>query len=139
MSKPTPSKSSNDKFKPVLKILRYLAKKSAGGDYIYRGEPECYKKVSSTLYRHFEEEFKPRETRNKMLKKRETRNKVLKQWLERGQLNMTIFQEETVKEARPYSDEKDDFEISTELQHFGGKTNLIDFTDDYLVALFLCV
>ena len=29
-----------------------------------------------------------------------------------------------------------DFEILTEIQHYGGKTNLIDFTIDYLVALF---
>ena len=27
-------------------------------------------------------------------------------------------------------------EILTELQHFGGKTNLIDFTTDYLIAIF---
>ena len=30
----------------------------------------------------------------------------------------------------------DDSEILAELQHHGGKTNLIDFTTDYLVALF---
>ena len=29
-----------------------------------------------------------------------------------------------------------DFEILTEIQHYGGKTNLIDFTTDYLIALF---
>ena len=28
------------------------------------------------------------------------------------------------------------FEILTEIQHYGGKTNLIDFTSDYLIALF---
>ena len=28
------------------------------------------------------------------------------------------------------------FEILTEIQHYGGKTNLIDFTADYLIALF---
>ena len=33
-------------------------------------------------------------------------------------------------------DRTDDIEILTELQHFGGKTNLIDFTEDYLIALF---
>ena len=32
--------------------------------------------------------------------------------------------------------ETTDFEILTEIQHYGGKTNLIDFTIDYLVALF---
>ena len=29
-----------------------------------------------------------------------------------------------------------DFEILTEIQHYGGKTNLIDFTTDYVIALF---
>ena len=34
------------------------------------------------------------------------------------------------------TDETIDFEILTEIQHYGGKTNLIDFTTDYLIALF---
>ena len=33
-------------------------------------------------------------------------------------------------------DDTTDIEILTELQHFGGKTNLIDFTEDYLIAIF---
>jgi tetratricopeptide (TPR) repeat protein len=33
-------------------------------------------------------------------------------------------------------DESSDFETLTEIQHYGGKTNLIDFTTDYLIALF---
>ena len=37
---------------------------------------------------------------------------------------------------RPIRTKRDDFEILTELQHYGGKTNLIDFTTDYKVALF---
>ena len=35
----------------VLEIIGKIANKSAEGDYIYRGEPERHKKVSSTLYR----------------------------------------------------------------------------------------
>ena len=42
-----------------------------------------------------------------------------------------------VPEAKRYIYEKDDFEILTQLQHYGGKTNLIDFTTDYLIALCL--
>ena len=34
------------------------------------------------------------------------------------------------------SDKTIDFEILTEIQHYGGKTNLIDFTTDYFIALF---
>ena len=41
-----------------------------------------------------------------------------------------------MEEARKYTSESDEFEILAQLQHYGGKTNLIDFTADYLVALF---
>ena len=39
-------------------------------------------------------------------------------------------------EAKRYTSETDEFTILTELQHYGGHTNLIDFTTDYLIALF---
>ena len=38
-------------------------------------------------------------------------------------------------ERRPIIN-SDELEILTELQHYGGKTNLIDFTTDYLIAIF---
>ena len=39
-------------------------------------------------------------------------------------------------DARRFTFETDEFTILTDLQHFGGNTNLIDFTVDYLIALF---
>ena len=41
-----------------------------------------------------------------------------------------------LRTAADYIHEEDDVEILTQLQHYGGKTNLIDFTTDYLFALF---
>ena len=38
--------------------------------------------------------------------------------------------------AQDEAEENINFEILTEIQHYGGKTNLIDFTSDYLIALF---
>ena len=38
--------------------------------------------------------------------------------------------------AKNYTYETDTFEILTELQHYGGNTNLIDFTTDNHIALF---
>ena len=38
--------------------------------------------------------------------------------------------------AKDYTHEKDEFEILTELQHYDGHTNLIDFTTDSHIALF---
>ena len=40
--------------KRVLEKIAEIVEKSATGDYIYRGEPECYDKVSSNLYRKLE-------------------------------------------------------------------------------------
>ena len=93
--------ASNDHLDDVLDIVNLLAKKSAGEDYIFRGEPQHYDKVSSSLYREY------------------------------GQVEEETFQIETVQreileQARRYTDETDEVEILTQLQHYGGKTNLID-------------
>ena len=102
-----------DELNRVLETIREIAEKSAGGDYIYRGEPDCYLKVSSTLYRAYDEEIGAES------------------------LEIDVVQEEILEEARKYTREAaSDLEILTELQHHGGKTNLIDFTADYLIALF---
>jgi len=114
-------------------IILEIEEKSAGGDYIFRGEPECYPKVSSTLYRQYEE-------------------------IPTGLANVEDFQHEMLIAAKEHlpgttsdfetlvrrlgaaigipSEPDHDFETLTELQHYGGKTNLIDFTTDYRVALF---
>ena len=96
----------------VLEKINEIARISATGDYIYRGEPECYEKVSSSLYREYEIN------------------------IEAEKFDITVVQKEILNEAREYTPHKDVREILTELQHYGGKTNLIDFTTDYLVALF---
>ena len=41
-----------------------------------------------------------------------------------------------LKEALRYTSQTDESEILAELQHYGGNTNLIDCTTDYLIALF---
>ena len=53
-------------------------------------------------------------------------------------VSLTKVQEERLKQVRDYTHEnqKRDFELLTELQHYGSRTNLIDFTSDYLIALY---
>ena len=41
----------NTKF--ILKKINEIVERSAGGKYIFRGEPKRYKKVASTLYRQY--------------------------------------------------------------------------------------
>ena len=98
----------------LSKITEEIVKKSAEGNCIYRGEPEHYDKVSSSLYNRYPNA------------------------LESSQFDLEDLQKGTLLEARNHIREyaKEDFEILTELQHFGSPTNLLDFTTDYHIALF---
>ncbi len=105
-------KTSNRQLSDIRSIISQIEEKSADEDYIYRGEPEHYEKISSNLYRQYAE-------------------------IEVDGFNIEIVQGEILAEAEAYSPETDDpLDILTQIQHYGGKTNLIDFTTDYLVALF---
>ena len=106
--------NSQTELNKVLEIIGKIAKMSADGNYIFRGESQCYPKVSSTLYRALEDV---------------------------GLLNehdVETFQCQELKYAKTYryTQKTDDFEILTEIQHFSGKTNLLDFTTYYPIALF---
>ena len=92
-------------------IIKELAAKSEDNEYIYRGEPECYVKVSSPLYREYAN-------------------------IGAESLALDIIQKKMLNEAKKLTFEIDDSEILIEIQHNGGRTNLIDFTTDYLIALF---
>lgn len=109
--------TSNDSEYPnslneVFEKIKEIVVKSTDSNFIYRGEPEHYGKVSSSLWRRCEEEIR-------------TEN-----------FNIENIQKQMLEVVRDYTHEKDDFEILTELQHYGGHTNLIDFTTDSHIALF---
>ena len=78
---------------------------------VYRGEPACYPVVSSGLFRACPD----------------SANEAF---------DIARVEEEMIADAQMYTKSAGDEEILTEIQHFGGVTNLIDFTDDYLIALF---
>ena len=115
MSTPNQSKPQDD-LSAVFEKIQEIVAKSSDGDYIYRGEPEHYKdppycgKVSSRLWREY-------------------RN------IDVGIHTIEKVQELELEDAKKYVN-GDEFETLTQLQHYGGKTNLIDFTTDYLIALF---
>ena len=111
MNTPNSSDTQTD-LKRVLKKITEIAEKSADGDYIYRGESKCHDEVSSNLYREYAD-------------------------VEAEHFDIEVVQKEILREAEEYTTHKmEELEILTELQHHGGKTNLIDCTTDYLVALF---
>ena len=79
--------------------------------YIYRGENKHYDKVSSGLYRYYEAKDRRWE------------------WMPEGLKEKAL--EKAIKHSSPFLSE-----LSSDVQHLGGKTNWIDFTDHPVVALF---
>ena len=98
----------------VWQKIREIAEKSVPDGYIYRGEAECHPKVCSGLYRP----YLGSEIENPDIM---------------GSQNIIL---EKVRTYLPEISDLGDDEILTQLQHYGCKTNLIDFTTDYLIALF---
>ena len=99
-------------------IINQIEEKSADGNYIYRGESnKDYKEVSSSLRRELKKQMKG------------VHNFDVDEQIE-------IVQAEYLAIAKDYTHMTSDFDILTLLQHFGGATNLIDFTTDYHLALF---
>ena len=109
------SSGSNSKLRTVQDVIRAIEKKCDDGTCIFRGEPECNKQVSSNLFRELKD--------------------VKAKYSDIKHVQAEIVA--AVKAyTKAYTDKTDDYEILTDLQHYGGKTNLIDFTTDYNVALF---
>ena len=101
----------------VDEILRKIEEKADTGEYIYRGESKHFETVSSNLYRVFLEH--------------EDFNVAAEHF------DVEIVQKRMLDDAKKYLRRTgSDCELLVEMQHYGGKTNLIDFTTDYFVALF---
>ena len=98
----------------VWQKIREIADKSVSEGYIYRGEAKFHPKVCSGLYRPY-------------LKSEIEAPDII------GSQNVIL---EEVRRYLPEISALGDDEILTQLQHYGCKTNLIDFTSDYLIALF---
>ena len=95
----------------VLEVVNELAKRASVSDYVYRGESKCNPQVSSNLYRKYED-------------------------IDDGGFHIGIVQSEMLQAAKQFIVQTDDNDVLAQLQHFGGRTNLIDFTSDYNIALF---
>ena len=126
------SNTSNDKPRTVQDIIRAIETKSEGGGYIYRGERRCHLKVSSNLYREYDidgEFFDIEVVQAEMLN---AAKKHIGDLPQDFRVDFATFP----NVAEEDTDETINFEILTEIQHYGGATNLIDFTTDYFIALF---
>ena len=114
MSADSSGETTQTELTAVMELIGDLVRKSDGGNFIFRGERKVYERVSSSLWRLYKE-------------------------IEAEGFDIEVVQAEILNEARSYTrytGEVEDLEILSQLQHNGGATNLIDFTTDYLIALF---
>ncbi len=111
MNMPTKLNSQDNVQKAALEIIEEIKAISADSECIYRGEPEDTGKIFSSLYREFAD-------------------------CDEELIDLELVQRDMIGEVKQYLYKKNDLDILTELQHYGGKTNLIDFTTNHLIALF---
>ena len=123
-------------------IIDEIKDKSSDGEYIYRGESKRHSKISSTLYReyikisehitHDLNIFDLRILQKHMLK-------VVKKHIGAPHQDIYLGGHRFITNSGLNPDltlTADEIELLTQLQHYGGDTNLIDFTTDYLIAIF---
>ena len=116
----------------IREKISEIEEKSANSDCIYRGEPKDYGKVSSNLWREYGlevEGFDMKVIEKEML---DDAKKHIGDLPQDSRVGLAA----SLNVIREDIDETTDFEILTEIQHYSGKTNLIDFTADYFIALF---
>ena len=110
--KPPDRLSTVDQLNDVLDKMTEIAHKATLNNYIFRGESRCNQQVSSTLYRKYADIY------------------------EAG-FDISIVQEEMLQAAKDFIGQSgDNNDVLAQLQHYGSRTNLIDFTTDYVIALF---
>ena len=124
----------------ALALINRLVEKFGKGGYIFRGTTKRYSLqkgegkirdgINSNLYRWVVKDEKEGEISDEQ----ENLNKIFSE-------NEHFFPSDLEKEivnsaSRMFQSNTAEHEILTELQHFGGKTNMIDFSRNMYVALF---
>ena len=98
-----------------MDIIRELEEKAASGDYIFRGEAKHFEKITSSLYR----EFKDYSVFHCFAGEIEAIQDMVLEMITDSQMGP-----------------EDGVQQMALIQHLGGKSNLIDFSTDYRVALY---
>ncbi len=106
---------TSDMLSALLDKLGEIARAASSGSFVFRGEPKWYEEISSSLYREY---------------------KTLLEPFGLDGFDIRSVQEEIITDAARHAGDLAPQDILSQLQHYGHPTNLIDFTTDYLIALF---
>ena len=116
--------------------------------FIYRGEPEEHPEVSSNLWRkyeecHYHDDFDIESIQKEIVATAKRHIPTLANnhvTIPLSSIKVDRKSRKTVAQAAAVTwrmiEEQHDLERLTDMQHYGGETNLIDFTRDYLIAFF---
>ena len=107
--------SISGEFTAVLDKLGEIARAASKGSFVFRGEPKYYPEISSSLYRQY---------------------KTLLEPFAVDGFDIRSVQDDIIGDAARYAGDLAPQDLLSQLQHYGHPTNLIDFTTDYLIALF---
>ena len=108
----------------VQKKIQDILDKCPTGDYIFRGENKHYKVVSSGLYREYYQRDDSKPANDDPL-------------IDSEHFSALDMEQDVVETAKQHiSPSALNIEVLTELQHYGGKTTLLDFSKDTHIALF---
>ena len=99
-----------DKYAKVFKLLSDITKKTQDNSCVFRGESIKFQQVSSKLWRFNNKELKA---------------------------NVCDLEKRIYSDAKKhFADNQATLSVLAELQHMGGHTNLIDFTENIFMALY---
>ena len=105
-------------------VAKYLEQLPSGGGFVYRGQSDESWGLASTYYRRF------------------NLNKSGDKQQQPTQQQFQDYHTTLIKDAKSYhyhKEELSDLELLLELQHYGAATGLVDFSRDFLIALwFAC-
>ena len=132
------SDAPDQKPRTVQGIIHAIEEKCVDGTYLFRGESErhegdpYYGKVSSALWRKYRGEAEYCDIEAIQIEMLNGAKKHL------GHIPQDVRPDfnAVMDLSKESTDDAVNFEILTEIQHYGGATNLIDFTTDYIIALF---
>lgn len=110
-----PQDSAANSLAAVLDKLGEIARAASTGSFVFRGEPKCYEEISSSLYREYKTRLEPFGIEG---------------------FDIHNVQNEILDDAARYTGDLTPQDLLSQLQHYGHPTNLIDFSADYLIALF---